>query len=145
MTDPLTGVMRRLKAIEDYLWKKKTYPVYRPSSLLMFTATGILSAGSGTIRFYNHSGATLSISKVYIDVNTAPTGTHGIIVDVNLNGTTIFTTQANRPVIAAGAYDGSSGTPDVTAWPDGDYLTADIDAVGTTIAGADLTVTVIVT
>jgi hypothetical protein len=26
MTDPLTGIMRRLKLIEDYLWKKKTFP-----------------------------------------------------------------------------------------------------------------------
>jgi hypothetical protein len=36
-----------------------------------------------------------------------------------------------------------SGTPDVTALAEGDKVTVDIDQIGSTIAGADLTVEVV--
>ena len=54
------------------------------------------------------------------------------IVDVHKNGTTIFTTQGNRPEIAhddADKYD--TGVPDVTSFVQYDVFTADIDQVGT--------------
>jgi hypothetical protein len=52
------------------------------------------------------------------------------IVDVNLNGTTIFTTQANRPELAYDDADGVAiGAPDVTDLTAGDVLTVDIDQV----------------
>jgi hypothetical protein len=62
-------------------------------------------------------------------------------VDVNHNGTTIFTTQSNRPTIAASGFYDESGTADgdVTVAA-GEYLTVDVDQVGSTIAGSDLTV-----
>jgi hypothetical protein len=62
-------------------------------------------------------------------------------VDVNKNGTTIFTTQANRPTIAIGA-NTALGTPDITALAQNDYLTFDVDQIGSTVAGANLTVQV---
>ena len=68
-----------------------------------------------------------------------PTGAN-IIVDVHKNGTTIFTTQGKRPEIAAGGYTDESDTPDVTALTKTDYLTMDVDQVGSTITGQDLTV-----
>jgi hypothetical protein len=68
-----------------------------------------------------------------------------LIVDVNKAGTTIFTTQANRPTIAIGATDDDSGTPEVTALTEGDVVSIDIDQVGSTVAGADLTVEVVCT
>ena len=70
---------------------------------------------------------------------TAPTGA-SIVVDVNKNGTTIFTTQANRPTVAAAGNVSGQAVPDVTSLAVGDYLTVDIDQVGSTIAGADLVV-----
>jgi len=88
------------------------------------------------------SPCTLTITKVKLVVKTAPTG-QAIIVDVNKNGTTIFTTQANRPQIAAGNTTGDSGTPDVTALAETDKLTIDIDQVGSGTSGADLTVEVV--
>jgi hypothetical protein len=63
-------------------------------------------------------------------------------VDVKKGGTTIFTTQANRPTITAGG-NTATGVPDVTAWNAGEYLTVDISQVGSTTAGANLTVTVV--
>jgi hypothetical protein len=78
---------------------------------------------------------------VRASVGTAPT-TQSVIVDVNKNGTTIFTTQGNRPTIAAGANTDASSTPDVTAFAAGDYMTVDVDQIGTGTVGADLTVQV---
>jgi hypothetical protein len=64
---------------------------------------------------------------------------------VNKNGTTIFTTQANRPTIAISGNTDESGVPDVTALADGDYLEVDIDQIGSTVAGSDLTVQIYMT
>ena len=103
----------------------------------LFTFEGALTVGAKPLRIYVPSNYT--VDKVYIAVNTAPTGS-SIIVDVNKNGTTIFTTQGNRPEIAIGANTDESGTPDVTALVKNDYLTYDIDQIGSTVAGSDLTV-----
>lgn len=108
----------------------------------IFTFSGALFVQNGAIRVYNKFGSTLTIQKVFVSANTAPTGA-AIIVDVNLNGTTIFTTQGNRPQIADGANTGESTSMDVTSFADGDYLQADIDSIGSTVAGADLTVHVL--
>ena len=83
-----------------------------------------------------------TISKVKIYVVTAPTGA-SLIVDVDKNGTTIFTNQANRPEIAIGANADDSGAPDVTTLTAGDRLTWAIDQIGSTVAGANLYVTIV--
>lgn len=85
--------------------------------------------------------APLTIDRVYVYVQTAPTGS-SIIVDVNKNGTTIFTNQANRPQIPAGEHEDESGPPDVTALAKNDRLDVDVDQVGSSTPGADLTVMV---
>lgn len=108
----------------------------------LFTAAGALEVAAGSIRIYNCLGRTVTISKVFLSAATAPTGS-AIIVDANKGGTTIFTNQAHRPQIAATANTGYTTTIDVASWADGEYLTMDIDAIGSTIAGADLTVHVI--
>lgn len=107
-----------------------------------FSISGDLVVDTGAFRLYNLTGEGLTISKVHIAVDTAPTGS-AIIVDVNENGTTIFTTQANRPQIAISANTGESSAIDDPYWADGNYLTVDIDQIGSTIAGADLTITII--
>lgn len=107
----------------------------------VFSQGGALAVGAGTFRYPNKSGVTRTIHSVTASVNTAPTGA-SVIVDVNKNGTTIFTTQGNRPTIAASGFT-NTGTPDVTSWADGDYLQIDVDQIGSTIAGADLTIVVV--
>lgn len=59
--------------------------------------------------------------------------TGSTIVDVNLNGTTIFTTQSGRPELAYDDVDGvaTSGSPDVVTLVAGDILTLDIDQIAT--------------
>lgn len=80
------------------------------------------------------------IVGVKLRVDTAPTGA-AIIVDVNVNGTTIFTTQANRPTIAI---SGTSSTyvtnMNTTAVAADSYITVNIDQVGSTNPGQGLTV-----
>jgi hypothetical protein len=109
-----------------------------------FTAAGTLATMTGGGRFYNDTGQPITIKGVRASVGTAPTGA-SIVIDVNLNGTTLWSTQANRPAIAAGSNtSGSVTNMNTTTWPSGNYLTVDIDAVGSTVAGADLTVQVMV-
>jgi len=108
----------------------------------IFTVDGTLVQVTGKLKIPNLLGITLSISKVALIINTAPTG-QAIIVDIHKNGTTIFTNQANRPQIAATATSGNTTTIDVATWADGEYLTMDVDQVGSSVAGSDLTVVII--
>jgi hypothetical protein len=107
----------------------------------VYTVSGALSVGAGGLRLYNRFGV-LKMIEVHAAVGTAPTGA-SILIDVNKNGTTIFTTQSNRTAIAASANTGSSITIEVSGFVYGDYLTVDIDQVGSTVAGSDLTVSVV--
>ncbi len=108
----------------------------------IFTTEGALTVAAGALRIYNNTGGTLTFSKVLLAANTAPVGA-AIIVDVNKGGTTIFTTQSNRPQIADGANTGNTTTFNVTTWADGEYLTVDIDQIGSGTAGSNLTVHII--
>lgn len=80
------------------------------------------------------------IIAVRADVNVAPTGA-SVIVDVNKNGTTIFPTTT-KPTIAAGQNMSGQSIPDITRIVSGDYLTIDIDQIGSTLPGEDLVVMV---
>jgi hypothetical protein len=78
-------------------------------------------------------------SKVYAYCKTAPTG-QALIFDINLNGTTIWSTQSNRVQIAASGTSGSSTTFNTASLTEGDILTIDIDQIGSSDPGKDITV-----
>lgn len=101
-----------------------------------FTMTGNLSTGVQGLRTY--VPGTYIIDSVLASVGTPPE-TQEVIVDVNKNGVTIFTNQANRPTVITGTYY-DAGTPDIVDLEAGDYLTYDVDQVGVGVTGADLTV-----
>ena len=90
-----------------------------------FNQAGALSVGSGTIRYYTQTDRT--ITGCYAMVSGAPSGSAAIF-DVNIDGTTAYTTQGNRPTVAAAGYLSTVTVPDVTAWDTGSYLTIDVDA-----------------
>lgn len=71
----------------------------------------------------------------------APTGSSAI-ADVNKNGSTIFTTAANRPTFAIGSKASTTAMPDIVAFAAGDYVTVDIDQIGSTIPGNTMVLTV---
>jgi hypothetical protein len=109
--------------------------------ILPFGRSGVLVVSVGRQRFqFPYACTILGVSAT---VDTAPTGAD-LIFDMNKNGTTLFTTQANRPRIVAGANATASEVTnmDVTAFAAGDYLTVDIDQIGSTIAGSDTTLTI---
>lgn len=124
-------------------WKKLILAADTMSvkTTLTFAVVGTLTTGTDKAPTIC-APCTLTIVKVKICVKTAPTGA-ALIVDVNKNGTTIFTTQGGRPSIPIGGTTDDSDTPDVTALAETDKLTIDCDQVGSTIAGADLTVEVV--
>ena len=109
------------------------------SAPIVFSYSDAATTGSGTSRFPIVVPAT--IHGVLATAGTAPTGS-SLIFDVNKNGTTIFTTQANRPAISAGSNSSSIAVPDVTSVSTNDYITVDIDQIGSTTAGSDLVVVV---
>jgi hypothetical protein len=100
---------------------------------------GTLVVKTGTDRWYNDTGRMIQVRAVRATVGTAPTGS-SIIVDVKKNGTTMYTTTGNRPTIAVSTTTTAATLPDVTFLSPGDYMTVDIAQVGSTVAGADLTV-----
>lgn len=99
------------------------------------------TVSTGVVAYRLHAPAAMTIQNVTASVGTAPTG-DDLIVDVNRNGSSIFTTQANRPTVAAGEQDELSAVPDVVTLLADDLLEIEVDQVGSSVAGADLVVTV---
>lgn len=74
------------------------------------------------------------ILDVICDSETAgQTGGTSDIIDVNKNGTTIYTTQGNRPTLLLGNTGHfTAGRPEVTSLAVGDILSYDVDQICTT-------------
>lgn len=106
---------------------------------ISFFIPGDAFVKTGMISFVN--GVARTVSKVRLSAGSAPTGAD-YIIDANKNGTTIFTTQTNRPKITAGTTSGVSVAPDVVALTEGDVLNIDIDQVGSTLPGTDIAITI---
>lgn len=151
LTEKTTPVDADVVVIEDSedSWAKKKVALSEIGTgggggggnhIVPFSWSGELQTSSGTHRLVFADNATLV--AVVASCGVAPAGA-AVIVDVNLNGTTIFTTQANRPTIADGGNQSAVATPDVTAVSAGDYLTVDIDQVGSSDPGEDLTVSIV--
>ncbi len=100
------------------------------------------TAATGALTFEQVAPFALTLTGGYIIANIAPTGAT-MIWDMHsgaAGGTTVFTTQANRPTLAAGATGPTAVVaPDVTAIGAGTRLVAYIDQVGSTIAGSSIT------
>jgi len=109
----------------------------RQNILYWFLPSNVTTGAEKTGRIYIPFAGT--IKKALIYSKTGPTGS-GIIVDINKNGTTIWSTQGNRVTIADAANSGTQTSFDVTTFADGDYFTFDIDQIGSSIAGADVSV-----
>ncbi len=105
----------------------------------IFGDAGALEVKTGSHRLYLPYG--VQITEVEISVGVAPTGA-AVTVDVHVNGTTIFTTPSNRPSIAASGFVDSTTTIEDDTHTDGQYITVDIDQIGSTLPGEDLTVVI---
>lgn len=105
----------------------------------VFTIVGTIGTGTNlTPALIVHNS--LTISKAYAYVKTAPTGAT-IIIDILKNGTSIWNvTPANKLTIAVSTQTASQTSFDTTTLAEGDILTLNINQVGSTVAGTDLTV-----
>lgn len=125
-------------------WFGPNYTFFAPNigRSLPWTAKGNLTGGAGVFAWTNDLGVPVNIRSVRAKVGTAPAG-QAIIIDVKVNGTSIYGTPGNRPTIAAGAKNSGRNTGfTTTVIPDGAELTVDIAQIGTTTPGADLGVQV---
>jgi hypothetical protein len=104
-----------------------------------FTVPGVLSVGSGQERFRIPSAG--SLKTIATTLASAPTGA-SVIVDVNVNGVSIFAAApANRPTIAVSTTDSGPVTV-TTSVAAGDVVTVDVDQIGSTLPGSYLMVIV---
>lgn len=108
----------------------RTYPT--------FNVPGTLAITTGKLRLSFPYACT--ITNVRATVGTAPTGA-AVIIDLHKNGATIFTNQDARPSIAIDANVSLTNVPDIAGIAANDYLTLEVDAVGSTEPGSDLVVT----
>lgn len=77
-------------------------------------------------------------------VGVAPAGA-SLIVDLNVNGSSLWSTQGAQPTIAAAGTDSGVVKPNQNAvLSDGDVFTVDVDQIGSATAGGYLTVVVYV-
>lgn len=71
---------------------------------------------------------------VIADSEVAGSGGVSDLLDINKNGTSIFTTQANRPTLLAGntGMFTEAGEPEIASFVPGDVLSYDVDQVAST-------------
>jgi hypothetical protein len=134
-----TGDILVWNAAEEIVeWSTPTAPAWSQA----FSIAGELEVSTGTRGFL--APYDLYITGTVASIVDAPTGSSAIF-DVLVDGTSIYaTTPANRPTIAATATESTvpAAVPDTTYVPAGALITIDVDAIGSTIAGADATVVV---
>ena len=109
----------------------------RPTFLFTITGTLVIGASLTPIIPIHRP---LTLVRYFIVAKTVPTSAD-LIVDINKHKTTIWATQTNRLKIVDGATSGNQSSFNTTTIAIDDSLTLDVDQVGSTIAGADVTVT----
>lgn len=105
-----------------------------------FAKVGAVAVAVLGERWYNNTAVPLRITDVVLSVGTAPTGA-AMKVDVAINGTTIYAAAGDRASIAISGFKGNgvpTKTGDAIVVRPGQYVTAEVTVVGSTVAGADL-------
>jgi len=126
-----------LKHAEDHASRHKTGGadiLYVPRTFIWFIEAVTVGTERGpTFR----SKRALTIEDVELHVKTAPTGA-SLIVDIKVDGTTIFST---RPEIdASGTTEDDNHAFSTTAIAAGKEIIMNVDQIGSTLPGEDLTV-----
>jgi hypothetical protein len=115
--------------------------VYGQTPVMTFLVApgGGISVGANKMGVSMVAPYNATIVRAFAWAEVAPTG-QAIIFDLNVNGSTIWSTQANRLQIAAAANSGEQTTFNTTTVSKGDRITVDVDQVGSTTAGANVSV-----
>jgi hypothetical protein len=116
---------------------------------ISFTITGADLAADGSmdglVAWKYEGAANISLLGARAICKTAPTGSSAII-NVLKNGTSVYSSSANMPTIAAGTTEGNYASVFTNATTSrlvqGDVLTIAVQQKGSTVAGKNLTLTV---
>ena len=109
-----------------------------------FEVDGAVSVATLADSWTNRSDVELAITGVDLVVGTAPVGA-SLVVDVKINGTTVFVAAGDRAAILTTAKTGSAvpnKTGEAVLVRPGQVITAAVTQVGSGTAGSDLTVEV---
>ena len=112
--------------------------------VVTFEKTGAATVAALPKRHYNATGRDQKVRLVHVAANTAPTGA-ALTVDVKVSGTSVFAAAGDRAKVAASANAGEAvpnKEGDAIVLKRGQYLTAEITVVGSTVAGSDVVVQV---
>lgn len=109
----------------------------KPVEKLRYSNTGNMTAAVKKIFFLVDKPG--KIRSYAFKVGTAPVGAT-LILDINKNGTSVFTAQGNRPIFADGGLVSSTTAPTTAqnTFIAGDVISIDCDQIGSGTAGADL-------
>lgn len=107
----------------------------------IFPITGNMTVGTDKAPLKHEMWEAGTLIEVRVVCKTAPTGA-AIIIDINDDGTSIWS-SGSRLQIPVGDTAASTTTITNPTVAKGSILTIDIDQIGSTIAGADLTVILI--
>lgn len=149
LTEKTTAAANDLVVIEDSAAsnakKKMKVSTLQDKSECVAIACSDLTTdlATGTSKGYIRLPFAMTLTSVRASVLTAPTGS-GITVDINESGTTILSTKLT--IDATEKTSQTAATPAVisdSSLADDAEITVDIDAVGSTVAGAGLIVTLI--
>lgn len=103
----------------------------RVSSVIL-TMAGVLTTYTGSIRWY--PPRTMTLSYIHASVGTTPTGAN-LNISIEKDGV-----EATTCVIVAGTYTGVQTVSPAVSYTTSNYITIDIDQIGSTVAGADLVI-----
>jgi hypothetical protein len=114
-------------------------------SPIVFSKAGAQTVAALAEKRYNTGNTPLRVRKVVASLGTAPTGA-SFVVDVKVNGTSVFAAAGDRATITATNTTGSAVPSktdlDVISVLPGQYLTVEVTQVGSSVAGSDLRVEV---
>ena len=122
------------------------------NSVYTFSYAGNLSPEIMDLRMYNDSGKNRKINYVRASVGSAPTG-KAVIIDILKNGKSIFVRSTStvkdsndvpRPTILPDESTDKVVPRKDVIWATDEYLTVSIRQIGSSFAGADLTINVVV-
>lgn len=127
---------------DGFKWFDLSKGATKVKSQERFYREGILTVDTGAFHLFNLTHRILQISEVHGVVDTNPTG-DDIIVDVLLDGNSIFANVGDMLHIADGNVTGSTVVIQNEIWDLNQEMRIDVTNVGSIIAGTDLVVTVV--
>ena len=110
-----------------------------------FAKAGAVTVAALPARWYNETDVPLRVRNVLLSVGTAPTGAN-LTVDVKINTVSVFAAAGDRAKVLASAFTGEAAptkTDGAIMVLPGQYVTAEVTVIGSSVAGSDLDIRVL--